>query len=484
MILKKENIIPAVILAVILVFFGVIFSLISLVNHYEFRTYALDLGMFNQAMYSFAHLHLNYFTLIPNGVEINYFADHFSPITALYAPLSFLLGTYTLLILQIAAILFGGFGAYLFARHQLDSKYLPLIILVQFFCIWGIYSALAFDFHNNVIGAMLVPWLVYFYVKDSRKLLILFFVLILLTKENMAIWLIFIMLGLMFMKGLRNWRKYFRLEIPLIISALVYLVVVVGSIMPALNDGKVLQLDRYTPAGSSLWSRTTNIITDPRLAYTTIFENQALGQDFADDKTQLHAMVLTSGGAAFLLAPWYLFMLIPIYLQKFLSLDPTFWGIGRQYSIEFVPMISLALTTALIKLRLRKIQYPVAILITLMTFISLYTTINDRTKTMGFVDNVLPFSEQHYQRPAYLPKVYEELDQIPEDASLSVSSQLSPHLSLRDKIYLYPIIKDAEYVVLLQDKQDNILNFKSLPESKDFKPMFQTDNFWIYKRTT
>lgn len=158
----------------IFLFFGICYSLISLVNHYELRTYSLDLGMFNQALYSFAHLKSNLFTLDVNGNIVNYFADHFSPITFLYAPFYYLLGSYTLLIIQIVAILFGGYGAYKYAKLQLDSKYLPLIVLFHFFVIWGIYSALSFDFHNNVVAAMLVPWLVYFYALRRRGLVILF----------------------------------------------------------------------------------------------------------------------------------------------------------------------------------------------------------------------------------------------------------------------------------------------------------------------
>lgn len=38
----------------ILVVFGIIFSSVSFVNHYNFRTYALDLGLYNNALFDYA----------------------------------------------------------------------------------------------------------------------------------------------------------------------------------------------------------------------------------------------------------------------------------------------------------------------------------------------------------------------------------------------------------------------------------------------
>jgi len=47
--------------------FTLIYCLVSFVNHNNFRTSSLDLGMFNQALYSFSHGKMNYFTLDLSG---------------------------------------------------------------------------------------------------------------------------------------------------------------------------------------------------------------------------------------------------------------------------------------------------------------------------------------------------------------------------------------------------------------------------------
>ncbi|MCL6105743.1 MAG: DUF2079 domain-containing protein [Actinobacteria bacterium] len=494
--MKKENIILIYILAI----FGIVFSLISLVNQYEFRTYALDLGMFNQALYDFAHLKLNYFSLYPNGTSLNYFADHFSLITVLYAPFYYLLRTYTLLVIQILAILFGGAGIYQFARHETKSRYLPLIVIIQFFGIWGIYSALAFDFHNNVVAAMFVPWLAFCYVTGRRKLFVLFFVLILISKENMALWLVFIMLGLMLGRGLSRWRRFFRFEIPLLLFAAVYFVFVIGLFMPALgNDGgSAVLANRYAPFGNSAPAIAVGIVSHPGQTLTDLFESSPPTAQHADDKEGLHVMVLTSGGLALLAAPSYIVMLIPIYLQKMLSVDPALWGVTGQYSIEFVPIISLAFTALLVKLKRRKLvarwQYPAAVIIMVMTYGSLsYAIANGKLSMWKNDDNVNLFSSSHWRSSVDVSAVNSYLAAVPPDAAISVSSSLAPHLSFRDKIYQYPVIKDAQYLVLMQDKRDNFVDPRSLPQGWRFQVVAhnsfvdpidgQIHQFWIYKRS-
>ena len=478
--MKNDTVHGNIILSLILVVFGTVFGLISLVNHYEFRTYALDLGMFNQALYSFAHLKLNYFTQAIDGSSVNYFADHFSLITVLYAPFYYLLRTYTLLVIQILAILAGGVGIYAFARHEIKSAYLPLIVVLQFFGSWGIYSALAFDFHNNVVAAMFVPWLAYCYVSGRKKLFVLFFILILIAKENMALWLVFIMLGLMIQRGLTHWRQLLRFEIPLLVSAAVYFLAVVGLIMPALasEGGSATLAHRYALFGNSPASIAEGIALHPQQVVTSLFESAPPNSQHADDKEGLHAMVIASGGLALLAAPSYIIMLIPVYLEKMLTVDPALWGITGQYSIEFVPVISLAFVALLVKLKRRKPGsrwlYAAAGVIAIMTYASLsYALIEGNLSTFKSDRNINLFSADHWKSDVDVHSVNSYLSRIPGDVPISVTSSLAPHLSFRDKVYIYPVVKDAQYLVLMQDSQDNFVVPGALPAGRNFRFMWQ-----------
>jgi len=60
-----------VVLTLLFVVAGVLFALISLVNHYLFKTYALDLGLYTHAMYDYTHFRVDdcsMFKAVPQSI--------------------------------------------------------------------------------------------------------------------------------------------------------------------------------------------------------------------------------------------------------------------------------------------------------------------------------------------------------------------------------------------------------------------------------
>ena len=447
--IKTSN--EKIILIIIFSIFAIIFCLISLVNHYQFRTYALDLGMFNHAIYHISQFSHPIFTLDLDGKERHFLATHFSLITYLYYPFFYLFGTYTLLILQIICILSGGLAAYLYAKLKFKSEsIIPIIILIHFFSIWGIYSALSFDFHNHVIGAMLMIWFIYFL--DKRKLLIAGIVLLLAvcSQESMAVWAIFVLVGMMIKNRKEYSKAYIKFEIPAAFICLIYSVLVIGIIMPVLqHEPSNLQLNRYALLGHSISEMIMTIIQDPKYIFSLLFENPLQEDLTFGIKSELHFMVLVSGGFALLYRPYYLVMLIPIYAQKLLSTNPSLWGIGSQYSIEFVPILSLCLTDFLLKIKSIKFAYGVAVMTTISTLFFSYQTIESQRTLWYNKTNTAFYDKTHYESQLNLPEIHKALRSIPEDAIVSASAPLTPHVAFREKIYQFPIVLDASYIVLL-----------------------------------
>ena len=151
-------------LVVTLIFFGLLYASISLVNHYNFRTYAYDLGLVNNAIYDYAHFRWNDCMLMQPQFK-NILEDHFTLLQVLFSPLYYLFGTYTMLVVQILSVLLGAVGIYKFFSIRNTASF-ALVAMVHFLTAWGIFSALAFDYHDNVIGAMAVPWLFYYFKKE------------------------------------------------------------------------------------------------------------------------------------------------------------------------------------------------------------------------------------------------------------------------------------------------------------------------------
>lgn len=474
----------------ILLFFAIIYASISIVNHYFFRTYALDLGMYNQAIYNFSHLREAHFTLGLSEVEMPFLATHFSLITILYSPIAYLFGTYSLLIFQIGMIFFGAFYIYKYSLQFFDEKStIPFFLVLHFLSIWGIFSALGFDYHDNVIGAMLVPAFVYYVEKRNLKVALFFLVLILISKEIMSLWVVFILLGLMLKNKDRFKSSYLKFEWPLLAIALIYGVIVIFYIMPHLQGvDQNLQFGRYLQPQSNVASIfNTPLSKIPNLIVDFLFRNTIGDPAYDHIKTETYIMFLISGGIFCFYKPQYLLMLIPIFALKFANQEYVFWGTLYQYSIEFVPIISFATMAFIHDLKISK-----RIVITVVFILTLSSTIyilNDRkSKWYNKTNNNFLYTE-HYQTDINLDEVYHGLDMISPTSVVSASSSLVPRLAFRETIYHFPIIKNAEYIALFLNRdsypltpEEITVNIQKLSENKHYTILYHSKDLIIFQK--
>jgi uncharacterized membrane protein len=489
---EKTSFNPYILLPVFI--FGIIYSLISLVNHYLFRTSALDLGMFNQALYHCAHFQENIFTLDVHEREANYFASHFSPVIYLYSPFYFVFGSYTLLIIQIVSILAGGLAIYRIASLYFSKEWIPMLFMIQFYGIWGIYSALAFDFHDNVIAAMLVPWFLYYFLKNKLLPVIILFSVILMARENMSLWMIFILAGFslwMRRSGKEEFRRVIRLNLLLIVISLIYFFIVVDRIMPLLSEsGNSGQLGRYSNYGDSIADITLNILKDPVELFRILFKSTLDGELYKGIKPETHLMVIFSGGIALILLPEFLIMLIPVYLQKFIPDDYALWGINGHYSIEFVPILSISVIMLIRRITREKWQLILAGFIILLTYIASFSVMEHRKSLWYNPVNTIFYKKEHYRSGLNDRMIRKEIKKLPADARLSVSGFLAPHLAAREKIYMFPVVKDSEFIVLITrnripyplDEKEFSELLEKYRNSSDFKVILERDELVILKR--
>ena len=125
---RQKNLTLAAVFAVA----GVLYALISLVNHYLFKTYALDLGLYTHAMYDYAHFRVDdcsMFKAVPQSI----LSDHFDLYLVILSPLIYVFGSYTLLIVQIAAVLLGGWGVYKLIGLYTEDGWMPVLATTVFF---------------------------------------------------------------------------------------------------------------------------------------------------------------------------------------------------------------------------------------------------------------------------------------------------------------------------------------------------------------
>lgn len=433
----------------IIVFFGLIYISISLVNHYNFYTSGFDLGIYNHALNDYANFSWNnptLLTLANRNIE-NILGDHFSLYVLLISPLRWIFGTYTLLIFQISAVLFGGYGIYKLIHHFNKSHKIAMMAMIHFFLIWGIYSALSFDYHNNVVAAMFVPWFIMAIFKEQWHRAIFFYILIIIGKENMALWLIFINTGLLV--HFFGHRKKMWVTGVMAVFAAIYFVIVVKLIIPAIAGGAEYHHWNYTSLGENFQAAVVKMFKNPQYVFTLLFEDPDLQKVAFGIKSELHFVVLCSGGVALLARPQFLIMLLPIFAQKLFHESYVKWGLNYHYSIEFAPILTIALFYWISSIHNLHKKVRLAIIAVIITGTTTAVKLDHRVSKWYSARKSKFFISKHWEPPFNVSKIHSMLREVPDGAPVSAQSVLVPHLAFRDTIYQYPVVKKAEIIALI-----------------------------------
>lgn len=483
---------------IIFVIWGIIFGSITFVNHYTFRTSSDPIAIYTNCLYDYRQLSTNECTLLtPINAQLdapffdNKLSDHFNILLYLIAPFSYVFGSWTLLIFQYIAILVGGIGIRKYFLQKNDTWFANLAV-IHFFSIWGIYSALGFDYHDNVIAAMLVPWLFYHFQNNRWVHSLLFTIIILMCKENMALWMTFIFISL----ALFNWKNDRSKALYAIAGILIsssYFILVTKFIMPSLaNEGRDYLHFHYTHLGNSYGEAIKFMLTHPIDTISMLFTNHTHSKYGDGVKFELIYTLLFSGGFLLFLKPKYLLMILPIIGQKLLSDDMLKWGLNYHYCIEFVPILTFCVFEWAGERKNTKHIYPICLSIALCTFG--VTLVKNNVRTSKWFDksrhNFLTM--KHYTRSFNISETWNALKLIPTDEQVKVSAHFNfaPHLSLRDKIYEFPVVHDADFIVLFTgerytyplNKEEFSLEIKKYRNSECWVPIYDKNQMLILKR--
>ncbi len=459
--------------------FAILYSLISFVNHYCFRTYALDLGLYTNALYDYAHFQWNDSSVFKE-INENLLTDHFDFYLILFSPFSYVFGTYTLLVMQIFFVLLGGVGVYRTVQVYTFNSSLSLWATVYFYLFFGVFSALSFDYHSNVVAAALVPWFFYFFHQRKMVKTSLVFVAILISKENISLWMIFVCLGLLF-----NYKKDKLAQKYLFAFAsfsALYFITIIYFVMPALSVGSMYQHFDYHCLGNDFKSALVFLFSHPIDSLKLLFVNHSGNPSGDYVKVEAYILLLVSGMYMLFFKPQYLLMLVPIFCQKMYHDNMQMWSVITHYCIEFAPVFAIGIFTS-IKSK-NALMLPVLVGCVISTFRVMDNTLisTDRERIRVYVPN-------HYRRNYDVKIIHEELNRIPAEAVISAQSNYLPHLALRDKIYQFPIVKDAEFIIFSSIEQPYPLNkeefekfTQELMNSPQWKIQFKGEGVVILKR--
>lgn len=439
---RRKNITVAAVLTAA----AVLYALISLVNHYLFKTYALDLGLYTHALYDYAHFRMADCSLFRPQAQ-NLFSDHFDLYLPLLSPLVYVFGSYTLLLVQIVAALLGGWGVYKLISLYTDDGLMPVLAASVFFVSFGVIHAIAFDYHSNVLTAMMLPWLLYFLKQRRFAMASVFVVLFVIGKENMSLWLFFIAIALMW--DYRKDKKALWHLVAYATFSLAYFFIINMIVMPRIG-GSGAGFARYAHLGDNYVDIAGSLLAHPWETLKLFFTNTMGYSKFDGVKQEFYICALASGMLFTLLKPNYLLMLAPLLAQKMLAVDPNFWGVSFQYSVEFVPVLVVSSFLVLVKLKNAKWRKALGFVLLLSTVLTTFYTIGVPKSTI-LVDQLCVYQGRHYEQKEFdVRYAYDIIDRIPDDASVCAITPFVPHLAMRDTIRNFANTKDVrtDYVLI------------------------------------
>lgn len=410
----------------------VVFSFLTVLKHEAFETTAFDLGNMDQAVWNSLRGRLLPFTNW--GEEGTRLAYHVDPILILISPLYLVYSDpRTLLVLQTVVVALGAWPIYLLARERLGTNPAVLVFPLSYLLYPALEAANMFDFHPTTLVAGLFPFAFYFLEKRRYALFFLLAVLVMCCKEEMP--LLVAMLGLYALLLQRNWR----VGSAAIALGMVWFVVAVYVIIPHFNpEGHSPYLGSYSHLGEGPMGILKTALTDPMAIVRTLFTREKLV--YLRD-------LFTPVGFLCLFGPQVLLLCLPTLGIILLSSDPQVYTLEKfHYASPLVPVVVLSAVygTAFLSRKLsakwhvpgKRSLYFISGFVLLCTL--LYHGARGFTPVGG--NFALPTVTDHDR----LAKEFFAL--VPQEAVVSAQSRLNPHLSQREKIYMFPRVEDAEYV--------------------------------------
>jgi uncharacterized membrane protein len=462
----------------IIILFGAIYLTIGFCDHYFFRTFAFDYGTYNFALYDYSHFRISECPVYNFG-HMSFMQDHLSFTLFLFIPLywifGWLTGTYTLLIIQTLFILYGGWGVFKLMELKTADKYLPILALLQYFIIFGRWSAFVMDCNLAIIASSLVPVLIYYF--EKRKFIYAFsaFVFILITREDMALWTGFI--GLFLLISHYSDKELRLKSIAVMVISLLYFIVAFKLLIPYFETpDKKYSLFEYSALGKNPYDALKYILINPLKTITLLFVNQSGNKTFDNVKFEFYYVYLISGGFLFFFRPKYLLLFIPLLAKKMFNDLPIRWSVELYYSIEFVSILPVAVFLIISEFKNIKLKYSLAVLVSLLTIsITIVKLIGHNHYIDWWGDSKFAFYKSSmYKAPFDEKKVYNHLAIIPPDAKVSMSNNIVSHLAFRDKPYFFPRVDDAEYLALLDYDRQTFSYEQYINEINKYK----SDNKW------
>ncbi|MEU4465787.1 DUF2079 domain-containing protein [Streptomyces sp. NPDC024017] len=378
------------------------YAVVSVGRYRHMATLSWDLGIFEQVVRAYAQLRAPVSDLKGPGFDI--LGDHFSPVTALLAPLYRLFPSpVTLLVAQ--AVLFALSAVPVTrAAARLLGRRRGLALGLGYGLSWGVQRAVDFDFHEICFAVPLIAFSLEALLARRPRAALWWALPLVLVKEDLGLTLAAIALVVAWRaRGSSPRTVPHALGVAVFGAAATVLVLTV--VIPSFN----------TSGGYDYWNK----VSDAGSPF-----------DGAGIKLRTLAWLLIPTTGLLALRSPLLLVALPTLGWRFLSGDEHYWGTDWHYSAVLMPVVFLALADALPAVRrstrawLRSYaaQVPAAVV---AAALALTTSLPLAQLTEAEV----------YRKPAAVSEVERLLARIPDDATVEADIGPISRLASRCRVF-------------------------------------------------
>jgi uncharacterized membrane protein len=440
--------------------YAVVFSHFAIMKHYAFKTYAWDLGIFNQSFWTTLYDGKLFYSTVellvnPSG---SFFGVHLSPILVILLPFYAIYSTpQTLLVVQSFILALGALPLYKLTMHV--SKY--RVVGFVFVLVYLLYPPLQginwFDFHVQSFLPLFFFSAIFFYMKQNWKPYLFFIVLALMCEEHVAM-IVFFVGVYVFLDNRKHLKSVITARK---LKDSIFLVSVTTLTLAITWYLLVLWVRRtffpfdpnftYEFNAAANWSVLG--VQDPLLVPVYIFlyptkAVAALGYDFLAKIAYLLGLFGPLALRPFF-SPKHILPTVPWFVLALFSNYQPYYSIFNQYPAYVLTFLFIASVFAVVdkgrELDLKTIKK--RLLVILLCSLIAFSIVSPLSPVVSVIypDRGLAIATRHEEL------VNEILEFVPSTASIMTQSNLFPHVSSRICSYAIPTIhpiwaeKEAEF---------------------------------------
>ncbi len=478
-------------LTMFVVLYVAYFSYLTVLRYKTLYSSYFDLGIMHQTVYNTFHAiktgdYSRFLELTnPHGYDqIKRMAIHNDILLVVVSLFYFIYsGPETLLVLQSVVLGLGAFALFGIAEHVLAKSkkkdLFSLLISLSYLLFPAMQRANVFDFHAVTLATSLLLFMFYFFLKKKYGWSYLFFVLSVLSKEEVALSTAFFGVYILFRE-----RKSWKFGLSVLISSIIWFFVSMLIIIPAFRSSMHFALTYYSDFGDSPVSVIFGILSHPTNIFKYMWRSDTLGY---------FLVLLGPAGFLSLLSPLQLFIVIPEFAINLLSNDWNMRNIIYHYTSVITPFVFISavygfaeIEKRIIRIRSFKIDGGRIALFSLVVCTILFS----------YLKSPLPYSLERNVHPFLWPqkeaKDVQTWNQILSNKKLKImaTGQIAPVFASRRYVYLFSARYDlANYVVLslneiynYPDRDILIPVYEKLIKDPSYMRIYKNENVEVYRK--